>query len=552
MLLTLTVFLQLATAELPPDDRMVGEARNAQARFERLRRSLLPLKPHRSAAGHCDAIMGRICYWYDSTDVAVEPEHPRVTAARRELLATLERVAPADSVDGWVVGQQIRYLLETGDWETAARVAERDCDAARWWCAALLGTALHVGQRYERADSAFNSALREMSAHQKCEWTDLRIIANRDLAKALESERCDDDTAFVSTLWKLGQPLWLVSGNDLRSEHFTRHTMAAVFRESAMPSDMSFGKDWREYVLRYGWSEWYTRHEPPTSAYVRYEYTGHSRSPSYYFLPDVATSASALTLASLEWRLTDSLPRSRYAPRHAKRISGLPYQLARFPHGDSVLLIAAFDVSDTILARDSVRAGVAIWRPGRSASVHAIASQRVTARVAADTAVVSIEVLGRKTLRAQRARLPIAPLECAPSWCLSDILFVEPQAVDSAPDPDVAAATALGSPQLQLGQPLGVYWELHTGERPGPVDVTLTVTPVRVSRWRRVASSLRLARPATPVRLQWATVPRRSREAQQVILRLPEDLRGRFRVSLAISRAGQEPLSVQREISVVR
>ncbi len=229
MLLTLTVFLQLATAELPPDDRMVDEARNAQARFERLRRSLLPLKPHRSGVGHCDAIMGRICYWYDSTDVAVEPEHPRITAARRELLATLERVAPADSVDGWVVGQQIRYLLETGDWETAARVSGRDCDAARWWCAALLGTALHVGQQYERADSAFNSALRRMPAHQKCEWTDLRILANRDLAKALGSGRCDADTALVSALWKLGQPLWVVGGNDLRSEHLTRHTMAAVF-----------------------------------------------------------------------------------------------------------------------------------------------------------------------------------------------------------------------------------------------------------------------------------------------------------------------------------
>ena len=140
-------------------------------------------------------------------------------------------------------------------------------------------------------------------------------------------------------------------------------------------------------------------------------------------------------------------------------------------------------------------------------------------------------------------------MDCQPGWCLSDLLFTAAAANDSAPEPEVALARALPEGRVDAGVPLGVYWEMHAAGR-GPVSVSLTVMPLRVSVLRRVATALRVARPVTPVRLQWQSVPRRQREGYPVTVRLPDDLRGRFRVRLTVERPGMTVLSAEREVIV--
>ena len=546
MLLALTLFVQLASHD-QPDDRLLREARTAQARFERLRRMHLPLKPSRAASGHCDARVGRYCYTYDSTHSEAGPEHPLTLAARGELLAVLARTSIADPEDGWIAGQRVRYLIEAGEWKEAADFAGRDCRAAGWWCAALQATALHVGQQYPEADAAFNRALAAMPGEQRCAWTDPRVIADAALARQLPPEFCRKEPDVIAAIWKLGQPLWLTGGNDLRTEQLARHTMIEILDRSAVVSDFS-GWDHREMVLRYGWDEWYSRAQNTVSAYPSESVIGHSRSPSYYFLPRSLSGVRGLQ--QVTWRLTDSLARSRYAPRHVKRMAELPHQLARFTRNDSMLLLAAFRVSDASLARDDTRAGLALWTGGGTEIHGATSIGRISALTGVRRAFASVEVHGVRSRHAQRSRYAIAPLNCQPSWCLSDLLFIEAPAADSAPEPEEALRHALDEPSIAAGEPLGVYWELQSGEGGAPIRVSLTVTPVRVSVLRRMASSLRLARPVTPVRLQWQTPPRRAREPYQVTMRLPAELHGRFRVLLVVERDGHAPQSAEREIVV--
>ena len=548
MLLALTLFVQLASQDVP-DDRPLREARSAQARFERFRRTQLPLQLSAAGYGHCDVRIGRYCYWYDSTDVDPEPEHPNTLAARGELLQILARASAEDPTDAWIAGQRVRYLLEAGDWKEAATFAGRDCRASEWWCSALLGTALHVGEQHVESDAAFSRALAAMPVERRCAWLDARVVADGTLARLLQPDDCRNQPELLASLWKLGQPLWLTGGNDLRSEHLARQTMIEVMDRSPIVSGYSFGWDNRELVLRYGWSEWYSRSQGSMSAYPSEVITGHTRSPSYYFLP-VSLSGTGAGLRQVTWRLTDSLARSRYAPRHVKRMSELPHQLVRFARPDSMLLLAAYRVSDRSLARDDTRAALALWT-GSATEVHgATTAGRISAVTSAQHAFASVEVYGMRSRHAQRARSAIAPLQCEPSWCLSDIMFVKASQVDSAPEPAVALAHALDEPSIAAGEPLGVYWELQSAEGRAPIRVSLTVTPVRVSVLRRMASSLRLARPVTPVRLQWQTPPRRAREPYQVTMRLPPELHGRFRVLLVVERDGYAPQSAEREIVV--
>ena len=67
-------------------------------------------------------------------------------------------------------------------------------------------------------------------------------------------------------LWKVSQPLWSVRGNDLRTEHFARLTMAELLRTSRYPHDMPWGDDSKELLVRYGWETGWSRDVPSASS----------------------------------------------------------------------------------------------------------------------------------------------------------------------------------------------------------------------------------------------------------------------------------------------
>jgi hypothetical protein len=150
---------------------VLRRAQRAQAEFEWARRARVPVAPTRSTDG-CDESIGRFCYWHDPTEQAPPPEPASIGAARTRLLRILDSAALALPGDEWIAGQRVRYLVESGA-DSSALTAARSCRAADWWCAALVGFALHAAGNFAGADSAYAVALRDMPREERCRWNDV-------------------------------------------------------------------------------------------------------------------------------------------------------------------------------------------------------------------------------------------------------------------------------------------------------------------------------------------------------------------------------------------
>jgi hypothetical protein len=552
LLTTAALLLQLLTPAAQTHERLLRDARSAQIRFESVRRMHLPRDWSRGSAGSCDTRIGRYCYWYDSTESPRVPEPKEIAHARVKLLAVLDAAAAHYPEDGWLAGQRTRYLIEGGRLDDAASAA-RECRAERWWCAALEGLSLHVAERYAAADSVYAVALREMPAAQRCEWLDLRLLVPDRLRRELDRASCDERAMLADRIWTLSQPLWSTPGNDLRTEHFARWTMATILPRSANAHGMAWGDDSRELLLRYGWSEWYTRYDSGSGIYFSPTITGHDREPSYFFFPDAASIHAVPVLSPGTWSLRNPIARTRYAPRHVKGLTGLTHVLARFPRQDSMLVAVAFQLRDTALAHDSISAYLAAYRRSELRFGDASANElTLWIMVPNDTMIASIEARGRTTKHAERARYTVDPLPRREGWSLSDLLLFDPDRGYSGGAWERALPETIVGMRLSATSPLGVLWEIEAPPTPQSVWLSLAVEPLHVGIARRIATRLHLAREPAPVRLRWQSTVQRSGEGQSVTLRLPPTARGRYRVVLTIEPAGGPSLSASREIDVDR
>lgn len=561
-MLVATLGLLAQMAIVPPadareDEGAARDARSAQRRFERVRRANLPRSRGGGGFHPCEVRIGRFCYWPDTARTTSDDAEPeRIIRARLELLAELDSAAKRKPDDPWIVGQLVRYHLEAKDYDGALRVT-RSCRAEPWWCASLAGLTHHVSMEYAAADSAFAVALAGMPDTQRCEWLDLRMIADRRWSRAFRDAGCDARERLANRAFLLGQPLWMVPGRDLRTEHFARRTMALVLARSATGHGNTFGNDNRELVLRYGWPVEFTREEPGPGALGEISVTGHDREPAYYFFPDVPNLQSARPDAG-DWRLREWPAPTRYAPRHVRRMTPLPHQLARFARGDSMLVVAAFNISDAALARDQVTSALAVMHRDTVRVVARAADQPIAGLVPSDTMIASVEVLGDSTKHAARARYTVAPLACA-EWCLSDILVIDPTKVDSAADALEAATAAYPELRLPASAPVGVFFEIApamaaSSAPPRPANFSLSVVPVRVSIARRVAASLRLADRPEAVRLRWQGVVGAPGDGpgQIIALRIPPSSRGRYQIQLTVTPRNGASVHASREIELVR
>jgi hypothetical protein len=557
------LFLQVASAvSQQREDELLREARSAQERFESVRRINLPRTPS-DPGQSCHAHIGRYCFWSEwdepekHSDPPPEPEV--IVRARDRLMHVLDSALIAIPTNAWLHGQRARYLIEAGRASRARELASANhCGAERWWCAALEGLALHVTERYRAADSVFAIALDSMPPAQRCAWLDLRKLVTRALSREMERATCAEREALAGRLWLLSQPTWTTPGNDLRTEHLARHTMAEIQASSAIAHGMRFADDSRELMVRYGWSEWFTRSDPPhglsTSPGVRV--TGHGREPSFAFFPDVPSLARVPTIAATAWDFRDSLARARYAPRHVRGAYELPHQLARVLRGDSMEITVAYAVTDPRLAHDSLashivvlyddlkRAGTAELTADRARGILRIIVPR-------DTVIASLEVRGDSTMRVARARYTVAPLACA-RVCVSDIVLFDGEKRTDSTDLTSALASALTKPRHSVRQPLGVYWEAYGGIDTSGVEVSLMVTPRSPSRMRRIATALRLAREQSPIRLRWRAAPQvgTAIAAESVVLRLPHAARGGYRVVLTLKSPDGTAVTSSREIEL--
>ena len=244
------------TVTLAPDSSdLRGRARSAQAQYERRRLRYLPVT-NVSFTDACDERVGRFCSWYDEGDWYPQPEPPEVEELRSALLTVLDSVQRHLPGDGWVLGQRVWYHSEAGRREEALRAGQACGAVEPWWCAALQGFALHGLQRYLEAETAFERSLLLMDTERAQDWRIPRREVDGDsrrILDQLEGAPSDSVSAVLDRLWMLSDPLYLVDGNDRKTEHYARWTVTTLKERARNPFHIRWGKDIEQLTVRFGW-----------------------------------------------------------------------------------------------------------------------------------------------------------------------------------------------------------------------------------------------------------------------------------------------------------
>ncbi|HZA98031.1 MAG TPA: hypothetical protein VE399_04585 [Gemmatimonadales bacterium] len=547
----------LAQGQAPDSLQILRNARDAQREFERNRKAHLSYDWD-NRSGFCDLRVGRFCYWYDaSPDRPPEPE--AIGRARTRLLRTLAAAGAELPGDDWILGQRVRYLVEDRRAGLAVTLTQ-ECPGTRWWCDALEGFARHAGGDYEGADQAFELALTAMPEKQRCAWTDLSPLLKD--ARQYRKLACGERLARSQRIWWLADPLYSVAGNDLRTEHYSRHTMALLLEDAANPYGISWSDDMRELLVRFGWPTHWARSYLPGSLESP-RVVGHERDPSFWLFPRPVLTDPWFDVTAVRWEPMIERPPARYAPTYATGLVPITgVQFARFRRGDTTVTIAAL-----VLKPDSVFAGgteirLAVARDpatpmevGRAspAGRYAVASVRSRWR----PRVLSLETMRPSMGPVGRWRVIVPPDPAGLAPDLSDILLVAPAPAGELPSSlGEAAAAALRPTVVRAGHRVGLYWEMYdTSYRTDTVQVAITVTKARSQH----EAPYPVGRPecpprvASPVTVRWqeepGTAPRNA--ARSIALDLRPLSRGRYVVAVQISEAGRTRGCSSRELQIV-
>lgn len=550
----------LSAPDTTENPRAAGE--RAQARFETFRRANLPAFRGGSSR-ECQERVGRFCYWYDEDSDAAE-ESGTVTAARLQLVRTLDSLGRVNPADSWIAGQRVRYLDEAG-MNAEALVAAEECRAYGWWCDALNGFALHQLGRYAQAEQAWDAVLAQLSAGERCFWTDLSLYLEEDMRRLYGRNACGTPqrAAYESRVWWFSRTRYGMAGNDSRSEHFARHTYSEFLRAAPSAYMFGFDEDERELLLRFGWSRSWSRGPsvPSQMGGGQFSIVGHDPVPAYRFIPPLHVISSPTVSDSIDWAVQLPPVVARYGPPYAKRILMLEHQQGLFRRGDTALVVLAYDVSKVAGLEPRDLEAALVLTPGGVPDPSVItlpaapAKGTLSVRAPWGPLLMSAEIAAPAQSTLVRARYGISPpLAPGTRVSLSDLLFYTPY--EEFPQRvEEALPHALATQKVRSSQPLGVFWEAYNtnpaGER---MTISLTVVPEteEAGGLRRLARALRLARESQPVSITVEDVSARgaNMSARAVQLDISTLTEGDYLVQLEISVAGQYTIRADRRIVV--
>ena len=536
--------------------RVLNAAQSAQRNFERIRRQFLPTTG--DAGTHaCEAAVGRMCHWQDD-DGALPVAEPRSIAnARFSLVSTLGRLAKLSPGDDWIAGEHIRYMVGSGQ-DSAAVSAARACTPSRWYCKILVGYALHASGRYGAAAAQFNSALAEMPATERCRWNDISVLLSDDERDNYNRLPCGQRDSVEQRFWELAQPSFIISGNDRRTEHFSRALLADLSQDAANAYGLNWGSDMRELLIRYGEPGWYTTtwpppfSEPPTPI-------GHDKTPSFHFVAE-------MTGNSARWDAHAHIARERYAPPYIDTLTDLAAQFAMMKRGDSALVFAVYNDTSPGKAVLGLPDEVRDTAPADLRHAHVR-----RARTAWKAMMVAMEQFDPRSRRDAQARVWLAPpshARGAPD--LSTLLLFAADTSAPTGTLDDALALALTANDLRGTRQLGLYWEVYgvaakdssggEGVAPATTDSAATapsesssvlVTVVRTDgglmRW--LGSALHITQRDSPLAVRWRdTRSDNGIAVHSVVLDLTHLAEGTYRVSVAVGSDSTHRTEVSREI----
>ncbi|MFQ5678162.1 MAG: hypothetical protein ACE5HP_01725 [Gemmatimonadota bacterium] len=540
---------------------LLAELRAAQRRFERIRRQHLRRVPY--VSGPCDEIIGRFCLWNDEEDWEPPPESPAVTKARRELLVRLRTAQRELPGNGWITGQRVRYLVEAGDTAGAAAAAGACRSDEPGWCAALSGFAYHAAGDFVRADSAFRTALAGMGPEERCAWADLRRLLQGRARRAYVKPPCGERTEFEARFWWLADPLYLVPGNERRTEHYARHVMDRLQEDAASGFGLPWADDLREILIRYGWpAGWEATLGRPGLIRGEPHLVAHDPPGTRQFLPIdrwLVRRGGVEEIPAEMWNLDPRRAHSHYAHPLAREFGRLEHQVARFRRGDTAVVMVAMVASPDTPPGCEVaeRALVLSAGPGGPTVVSRESGPgdrgALTAAFPApgDGVLLGAEMLCRSAGRAARVRYGLELRRLFRSPAVSDLLLGRTTAGEP-PTLQAASTGARARLHLRPGERVPVYWEAY-GVDPGvSATVSLGLTRAPRSALRKAAERLRIARRHPSVSLVWREAsPESGPWRRSVAFNVPEDLsRGVYRLEVVISLPGTLPLRTSRVVEV--
>jgi hypothetical protein len=493
---------------LVDSSKILRRAHDAQLRFERRRRQMLP-RFSAGTADHC-LIVGRFCEWHSQTpDEAVPAEGEPIRAARRDLLRELEKANAMLPGDDWIVGERIRYMIESRD-STTVSVA-RSCEASKWWCDALLGLALHMRGEFAAADSAYSAALAQMPELTRCHWLNLAPLLDDEARGPYKQLTCAEREIADARIWLVADPLYMTPGNERRTEHFSRVVHTALYANSENTYGLGWGGDLAELTLRFGWAEKWTR-EPSPLMYSdgKVSITGHEREPGFHFFTTEIPPDNPAAIGDSLFDLKQFPPREQYAPIYARAFESLDAQVARFRRGDSTRVVAAYDVgTDTIFGRHTFAAAVVALgdeaaTPSKSEVLEAPTRTVLSVSTPLKSPVVGVELLANDSAGAARWRggfteIPVDSTRLS----VSDLLFVD--GGPSLPaDLEEAIPRAHGGTKFRRDTQVGLFWELYGRvAADSALPVSLTITPVNEGLLRRAFRVLRIVPKVSPLNIRW-------------------------------------------------
>lgn len=566
-----------ALAQTPDDaSEALEEVRELQRDFERFRASRTPVERAR-VGGSCDERIGRICIWFGGEEEEDFPAELReVAQARVQLIRALgdafERVP-----DRWVLGQLVHYLVESRNVGEAERVATRCGIPETWWCSALLGYALHVGNEYIEAEDAFREALAAMPDAEREAWTTARYIFTPDAREKLDAAPPAERERLWELFWRLSDPLFLFEGNDRLTEHWARWVVAHNRRDAADPLGLAWEEDLEETLIRYGRNTGYSRTHDPSRTMGggglqdTRRMVGHHHPKSRGYLFPEAFLESPSDIPPESWITAPREARTWYAPLYTPEIRGLETQVGRFRRDGRMRVVGAYRPT---LADPDGEGTVAAWgaEGGIEGSPHATLflvpesgeppfnvrgrdpEGVLTMDAEPGRYVSSLEVVDLEGRQAWRARQGVVQLPLAPGLVdVSDLMLLK----EGAPLPaslDEALPHLRPGVRLRAGERFPVLWEVYGLRVQEPIRVTIGFSRGRPGFLTRVGEFLGVIEPERDMDITFDdTAPDRAQTAfRSIELELPDLDPGEYTLHVRLELAGRTPIVTSRPVIVER